>query len=174
MSTTSASWASADDPRRSWSLVLVAAASPLLSTATRARTGTPGRSSRHHPIRALWGFERRTDLRKPNRVGTGNLGRLHDDQPLQQRVVLVLKRKADHAASGCDEVAPPAGRRWSCPDPAVLPGEPARQNGTRPPVPRPRPKAGRPDPGSSISTHVELAVRLLQNGAQRLQPIRPH
>jgi hypothetical protein len=62
-------------------------------------------SSCHHPVRALRGLERLTDLRQPNRAGACDLSRLHEDQPLQQCVVVVLEREIDHAVFGRDQVA---------------------------------------------------------------------
>src|SRR5665811_1587018 len=90
-----------------------------------------------------------TDDRQLNRSWTGDLGGLHDDQPLQQRVVVMLEREEDDAVAGCDEDARHlqgkrglAQTRSSAQEHQLTCTEPAGQRGVQ------AGEAGRPDLGS--------------------------
>jgi len=240
----SASWARAEDPRRSWLLVLLAAAGPLFvdrdegenrdgqvqghvleplndhgdpvflrqldgpapiprrcggldllevvthheRRPTRALAdlldgrshdldtslGAEQPSRHHHPVGTLCDLERLTDLREPHRAGTGDLGGLQNDQPLQQGVVVVLEGEVDNAVAGNNEVA----RHLQC-ERGLAQARPSAQKhqltrteaaGQRTVQGR---EAGRLHLGSDDLVHAQDTVRVLQDGAQGLESARP-
>src|SRR5665811_980669 len=114
-----------------------------------------------------------TNGRQLNRNWTRDLSGLHDDQPLQQRVVVMLEREEDDAVAGNDEVARHLQRKRGLAQ--TRPSAQKHQLTRTKPAGQQRVQvgeAGRPDLGAGWLIGTQHFVGLFKDGAQRLEPTR--
>ena len=120
-------------------------------------------------VRAMSRFERLTDTGQHDRSGTGDLGSLQDNQPLQHGLGVVLEGEVDRVTVGGEEVADHlqgegglAQTRRTTQEGQLTGAKTAAQRhvqGTEP---------GRPDLACDGFTRLEPPVGLVQNTVQRL------
>jgi hypothetical protein len=121
------------------------------------------------------GLERVTDPLQRNSGRAGDLGRLHGDQPLEHRRVVMVKRKIDRGVAGRHQVAHHLQRKrglaqalTSAQQDQLARAEPAGQRLVQ------HGETRQPDLGSGRLTRLQPDVGLVQNAVHRLKPLNAH